>query len=65
MRRKYTPETIMKIVNENLNEGKSTWKLEEKYGINRSAIRLWIVQYKTNGISAFFEMERTKHTVKS
>lgn len=59
-KRKYTTEIIMKIVNENLNEGTSTWKLEEKYRINRSAIRLWIIQYKTNGISAFFRDGKNK-----
>ena len=35
-KRKYTAEAIMKIADENLNEG--TGKSEEKYGIDRSTI---------------------------
>ena len=59
-KRKYTAEIIMKIVNGNLNEGISTWKLGEKYGIDRSKIRSWIVQYRTNGISAFVRDGKNK-----
>ena len=59
-KRKYTAEIIMKIVDENLNEGTGTWKLEEKYGIDRSTIRTWIVQYMTNGISAFVRDGKNK-----
>ena len=59
-KRKYTAEIIMKIVNENLNEGISTWKLGEKYGIDRSKISSWIVQYRTNGISAFVRDGKNK-----
>ena len=46
---KYTKEFKMQIVLEHEKQGLGYKSLQKKYGVNRSHIREWIVQYERNG----------------
>ena len=61
-KRKYEVELIIKIVKENIEKGVNSRQLSAQYNIDHGTIEGWIIQYKQNGVSAFFRKIKTEYT---
>ena len=58
--RKSSAELIIRIVKERIENETSYYRLAARYNIYHARIKEWVVQYKTNGLSAFIQEEHNR-----
>ena len=58
VKRKYTPEFIVNVVEEYLQSHETLKHVERKYKISRSLLRIWVLKYKYHGTWIYYDSTR-------